>query len=222
LSAEEQKHEHASGRSAPDSAADVVDARALGRGLAALRIFVGFIFIANGLAKLFSLRNIDVGPYSSFLINRDEMRSILRGEAARNDVPGVTALVNDVLLPNYGWLQWVVTFVELGVGALLILGLASRGAALIGLGQQLWLQLLYLSSGRWMFEQPHEWVPLLILFLVPAGRVRGLDRRFVHTGSGAFEASRSSGGGALVLASALFRGARRAAVASEAQWGRSG
>ena len=132
MSAEEQKHEHASGRSAPDSAADVVDARALGRGLAALRIFVGFIFFANGLAKLFSLRNIDVGPYSSFLINRDETRSILRGEAARNDVPGVTALVNDVLLPSYGWLQWVVTFVELGVGALLILGLASRGAALIG------------------------------------------------------------------------------------------
>ena len=27
------------------------------------------------------------------------------------------------------------------------------------------------------FEQPHEWVPLLILALVPAGRVWGLDRR---------------------------------------------
>lgn len=132
---------------------------------------MGVILFANGLAKLLSFRKIDVGPYSSFLINRDETRSILRGEAARNDVPGVPGLVNDVLLPNYGWLQWVVTFIELGVGALLILGLASRGAALIGLGQQLWLQLLYLSSGRWMFERPHEWVPLLILFLVPAARL---------------------------------------------------
>jgi len=33
---------------------------------------------------------------------------------------------------------------------------ATRAAALVGLGQQLFLQLIYLSSGRWMFEQPHE------------------------------------------------------------------
>ena len=76
------------------------------------------------------------------------------------------------------------TFVELGAGALLIIGLATRGAALVGLGQQLFLQLVYLSSGRWAFEQPHEWVPLLILALVPAGRVWGLDRRLAGRGGG--------------------------------------
>jgi hypothetical protein len=43
---------------------------------------------------------------------------------------------------------------------------------------------MYVSSGAWMWEQPHEWVPLLILVLVPAGRVWGLDHRFVHRGSG--------------------------------------
>ena len=158
------------------------DARLLGRGLAVLRIFFGVIFFANGLAKLFAFRTVEVGPYRSFLINRDETRGILEGEAARNDLPLIPGLVNDVLLPNYEWLQWVATFVELGVGALLILGLATRGAALVGLGQQLFLQLLYLSSGRWMFEQPHEWVPLVILLLVPAGRVWGLDRRFARRG----------------------------------------
>lgn len=168
--------------SATDGTGAGLDASQLGRGLAALRIFVGVIFFANGLAKLFAFRNIEIGPYRSFLINRDEARSILEGEASRNELSFVQSIVNDVLLPNYGWLQWVITFVELGVGALLIVGLASRAAALIGLGQQLWLQLLYLSSGRWMFEQPHEWVPLLILLLVPAGRVWGMDRRFVHRG----------------------------------------
>ena len=76
----------------------------------------------------------------------------------------------------------MITAVELGVGAALILGLATRGAALIGLGQQLFLQVVYLSSSRWTFEQPHEWVPLLILALVPAGRVWGLDRRFARRG----------------------------------------
>ncbi len=159
-----------------------VDARLLGKGLAGFRIFMGLIFFANGLAKLFGFRNIEIGPYRSFLINREEARSILAGEAKRNDLGFVKTIVNDVLLPNYSWLQWVITFVELGVGALLILGLATRAAALVGLGQQLWLQLLYLSSGRWMFEQPHEWVPLLILALVPAGRVWGLDRRFAGRG----------------------------------------
>ena len=111
--------------------------------------------------------------YRSFLINRKEARSILAGEAAKNELPGIPALVNDLILPNWDLFEWVVTALELGVGALLIVGLATRGAALVGLGQQLFLQLLYFSSNPWMWEQPHEWVPLLILLLVPAGRVWG-------------------------------------------------
>jgi len=160
------------------------DAEWLGKGLAALRIFFGLIFFANGLAKLFGFRSVEIGPYRSFLINREETRGILEGEAARNELGFVTTIVEDVLLPNFGWLQWVITFVELGVGALLLLGLATRGAALVGFFQQFGLQILYLSSGRWMFEQPHEWVPLLILLLVPAGRVWGLDRRLAGRGRG--------------------------------------
>lgn len=159
-----------------------LDARWLAKGLAGLRIFMGLILFTNGLAKLFSFRNIEIGPYSSFLINREEARSILSGEAAKNDLPLIPSLVTDFILPNWGFFQWVVTAIELGVGALLIIGLATRGAALVGLGQQLFLQLLYFSSNPWMWEQPHEWVPLLILLLVPAGRVWGLDHRFVGRG----------------------------------------
>ena len=163
-----------------------LDARTLGKGLAALRIFFGVILFANGLAKLFDFRTIEIGPYSSFLINREETRQILDFEVNKRgggtEVPGLEWLTNEVVLPNFGVFQWVITFVELGVGAALIVGFASRGAAMVGLGQQLFLQLVYLSSGRWMFEQPHEWVPLLILALVPAGRVWGLDGRFVSRG----------------------------------------
>jgi uncharacterized membrane protein YphA (DoxX/SURF4 family) len=155
----------------------IPDAAVLGRGLAALRIFIGVIFFANGLSKLFGFRDIEIGPYSTFLINREEARSILEGEAQRSEMPLISSIVNDFMLPNYGWLQWVLTFVELGVGALLIVGLLSRGAALVGLAQQLFLAALYASSGRWMFEQPHEYVPLVILALVPAGYVWGLDAR---------------------------------------------
>ena len=164
-----------------------VDAEWLGRGLAALRIFFGLILFSNGLAKLFEFRNISLGPYSSFLIPKAEARSILDNEVNKRggdgtDVPGLKTLVNDVILANWGFFQWVVTFVELGAGALLLIGLATRGAALVALGQQLFLQLVYLSSSRWAFEQPHEWVPLLILALVPAGRVWGLDRRLARRG----------------------------------------
>jgi uncharacterized membrane protein YphA (DoxX/SURF4 family) len=155
----------------------IPDAAVLGKGLAALRIFIGVIFFATGLSKLFGFRNIEIGTYSTFLINREEARSILEGEAQRSDIPLIPSIVNDFMLPNYGWLQWVLTFVELGVGALLIVGLLSRGAALVGLAQQLFLAALYASSGRWMFEQPHEYVPLVILALVPAGYVWGLDAR---------------------------------------------
>ena len=167
-------------------AAIELDAPLLARGLAALRIFFGLILFSNGLAKLFEFRTIEIGPYRSFLINREGARSILDFEVNKRnggtDVPGLPTLVNDVILANYGFFQWVITAVELGVGAALIVGLATRGAALVGLGQQLFLQLVYLSSGRWTWEQPHEWVPLLILALVPAGRVWGLDHRFVHRG----------------------------------------
>jgi uncharacterized membrane protein YphA (DoxX/SURF4 family) len=164
-----------------------VSAIALARGLAAIRIFFGLILFSNGLAKLLSFRDVAIGPYRSFLIDRPEARAILDFETNHRggdgtDVPGLKALVNDLLLPNYDVLQWLLTFVELGAGLALIVGLASRGAALLALGQQLLLQLVYLSSGRWMFEQPHEWVPLLILALVPAGRTWGLDARFARRG----------------------------------------
>jgi uncharacterized membrane protein YphA (DoxX/SURF4 family) len=152
-----------------------------GQGIAILRIFFGLILFSNGLAKLFSFRDIEIGPYRSFLIDREETRRILDFEVNQRgggtDVPLLPTITNEVILPNFDVFEWVITAVELGVGAALIVGLATRGAALVGLGQQLFLQLVYLSSNRWAFEQPHEWVPLLILALVPAGRVWGLDAR---------------------------------------------
>ena len=164
---------------------------ALGRGLAALRIFFGIILFSNGLAKLLEFREIELGPYRSFLIHKAEARRILEFETnmrgGGTDVPLLPELVNDVILPGWDVFQWLVTALELGAGAALILGIATRGAALAALGQQLFLQLVYLSSGRWAFEQPHEWVPLLVFALVPAGRVWGFDRRLVHRGLRRFD-----------------------------------
>ena len=171
---------------ATDVRAPFIDPILFARGMAVIRIFFGVIVFANGLAKVEpALGRIDLGPLHANLITRDGARGILNfevnnrqireGAPKGTQVPGLKPLVNDVILAQWGFFQWVVVLVELGAGLLLILGLASRGAALIDLGQQLFLALVYLSSNRWLFEQPHEYVPLIVLAIVPAGRAWGLD-----------------------------------------------
>jgi uncharacterized membrane protein YphA (DoxX/SURF4 family) len=162
-----------------------------GRGMAAIRIFFGLIVFANGLAKLdASWAQIDIGAYHANLITRQGARNILTFETNRRQVaksvspgtqvPYLKRFVNDVVLAHWNIFQWVTTAIEVGAGALLILGLASRFGALVDLGQQLFLALVYFSSNRWLFEQPHEYVPLIVLALVPSGRVWGLDRRLIR------------------------------------------
>jgi uncharacterized membrane protein YphA (DoxX/SURF4 family) len=161
---------------------DLPRAEVLAAGLAVIRIFFGVILLVNGLAKVFDWRFVEWGPYRAILIDRDFARGILENEVfERNDGRGTLL---DVIRPpaqfvidNWGFFGWVVTVVEVGVGLALVLGIATRLAALVGLGQQLSLALVYVSSSRWMFEQPHEYVPLAVLALVPAGRYWGLDGR---------------------------------------------
>jgi uncharacterized membrane protein YphA (DoxX/SURF4 family) len=164
-----------------------VDTGSLAQALAAFRIFFGLILFSNGLAKLFSFTEVYIGPYKATLIDRPEARGILDFEVNKRggdgtDLPLLKSIVNNLMLDHWGIFQWVTTAIELGAGLALILGIASRGAALVGLGQQLFLQLVYFSSARFMWEQPHEWVPLVILALVPSGRVWGHDHRWVDRG----------------------------------------
>ena len=136
------------------------------------------------------LGRIDVGAYHANLISRPGARGILNFEVNQRQVtktlpkgtgvPGLKRLVNHVILKHWDVFQWVVTGVELGTGALLILGLATRLGAFIDLGQQLFLAAVYFSSNRWLFEQPHEYVPLIVLALIPAGRFWGLDASIVR------------------------------------------
>ena len=160
-----------------------VSARTLGRGLAVVRIFFGAIFLANGLAKVFGWSRVALGDYYvGNLINRPESRRILDSLANKDrpgtaQLPGIRRVANELVLDNWGLMQWVTTAMEVGVGLLLVIGLASRGAALVGLGFQLFLAAFYLTTNKWMFEQPHEYVPLTVLAMVASGAVWGLDGR---------------------------------------------
>ena len=154
----------------------------LGKGLAVLRIFMGVVLFANGVAKLFEFRTIEVGPYVANLIDKEAARSILRngfeGEQERS-IPGLRPVM-EFVVDNWGIFGWAITVMELVVGGLLIVGALTRLVALIGLGQALFLALVFATRNRWAFEQPHEYVPLIILAIVPSGRVWGLDGKLLR------------------------------------------
>jgi len=84
--------------------------------------------------------------------------------------------VEHVVLPNFGVFGWLVLFVELSLGAFLLVGLAVRLWAVVGLGQSLAITLSVLKA-------PNEWhwsyylmiVLHVLLFAVAAGRAGGLD-----------------------------------------------
>lgn len=166
-------------------------ASTLARGLAALRIFVGLIALSNGLAKVFGWHDVWVGPYRGNLINLQDARGILEYEVFEKTAGGgqgtmlpLLRPLTQVMLDNWAVVGPALTVTEVVTGLFLVLGLFSRPAALLALGQQLFLAAIYFSSNRWLFEQPHEYVPLLILVLVPAGRVWGLDGALLRRRAG--------------------------------------
>ncbi len=116
------------------------------------------------MAKLFEFRRIEVGPYVANLIDKGAARSILRngfeGEQERS-IPGLRPVM-ELMVDNWAFVGWALTFTELVVGGLLIVGAATRAAALVALGQALFLALVFATRNRWAFEQPHEYVPLII------------------------------------------------------------
>jgi uncharacterized membrane protein YphA (DoxX/SURF4 family) len=156
-----------------------LDPGVAGRGLAALRIFVGVVWLANGLAKLVGRGTYDLGVVSFGLISRDTARSLLTGYSGdRSQALGVLkSLYGDLVLPNWGFFQWFLTAAELTIGLCLVLGVASRFGALLALVLIGPLWIMNLDNGRYLFEWPLDIVPLVILALVPAGRTWGRDDR---------------------------------------------
>jgi thiosulfate dehydrogenase [quinone] large subunit len=97
-------------------------------------------------------------------------------------------LVEELVLPNFAVFGWLVLFVEAGLGAFLLIGLATRFWALVGIGQAIAIMLSVANA-------PEEWIwsyllmILLhaVLFATAAGRCWGLDAvlrpRWLDSGS---------------------------------------
>lgn len=155
------------------------------KGFAALRIFTGLVWLSNGLAKLFTISGIDLGFFNGNLINLTVARGIATDAASRTPIAPLGAFYRDVVLPHWGTFGPFLMVAELAVGLGLIFGVASRLAALGGilLIGPIWVMLWHTNLYLW--EYPAEDLfPLLLLTIIPAGRIAGLDRRLAARFSG--------------------------------------
>ena len=88
-------------------------------------------------------------------------------------------VVETIVLPNFAFFGWVTLLLEASLGAFLLIGLATRLWAVVGLGQTTAITLSVLNA-------PHEWewsyylmaLAHVALFATAAGRSYGLDGLF--------------------------------------------
>jgi thiosulfate dehydrogenase (quinone) large subunit len=156
----------------------VVPVRVVIGGFAALRIFFGLVWLSNGLAKIFLNQNnsLDWGFISFNLVNQPAARGILDG-ASKGTWQPLRWLYQDFVLANWDFFAWFLTVAELATGLSLLLGIAARLGATVGLllVGPIWIMLWHTNLYLW--EYPNELFPVLLLAIVPAGRVFGQDRK---------------------------------------------
>lgn len=131
--------------------------------IAILRIYTGVYFLIHSWGK------IERG--GSFA---DGMEGFLNGQTGTFGF--YQGFVESVVLPNKALFGFLVAWGELAVGVALILGLATRYAAVAG---AIMVVNFWFAKGHDFFAgQNHDTVWMMILLalaLIPAGRVFGLD-----------------------------------------------
>ena len=142
------------------------------RAIAVLRIFFGVVFLSNGLSKF--VPGIAHLPGGYYLIDSQGAKSIIQHNAAHHPVALYHDLVFNVFVPNWSVFGPLIGLAETTAGLLLILGLASSLGALLAALLSLHVQFSD-ATGPWLYEYAVEWVPLLCLVFMKAGRTWGLD-----------------------------------------------
>ena len=118
--------------------------------LAALRVFVGLVWLANLSWKL---------PPS---FGRHDARGLLYSFRVAEHwavIQPLRHVVRDVVIPHFTLFGWLVFTVELVAGVLLTFGVAARVGALVGTGQALIISALVAPA-------PKEWVFGYAMFVI--------------------------------------------------------
>lgn len=143
-------------------------ARLVGRyrvALVLLRSFVAIVYLSNGMAKATGLHRVAIGPWTTYLINRDDALAIQRANGS--SAPGALQHLGTLVVDHWDVFQWLLTAAELAVGGTLLAGILSRVGALVGLGLALGTFAFTLGAGTWVFDYLFEPVLLAILVVSP-------------------------------------------------------
>ncbi len=90
--------------------------------------------------------------------------------------PPYSWLVEHVVLPNFAFFGWTVLLVESALGAFLLIGLATRLWALVGIAQTVAIALSVLNApNEWVWSYLLMLLAHVALFATAAGRYAGLD-----------------------------------------------
>jgi uncharacterized membrane protein YphA (DoxX/SURF4 family) len=150
--------------------------RVMARAFAALRIFIGLVWLSNALAKVFEVGFYDWGFLSFNLVTRATAQAIVTDASSKTYIAPLGAFYREVVLPNWGFFGAFLTVAELAIGLGLILGVATRLAAVGGLLLLTPIWVMLWPTGGYLWEYPAEDLfPLVLLAIVPAGRVFGFD-----------------------------------------------
>jgi thiosulfate dehydrogenase [quinone] large subunit len=85
-------------------------------------------------------------------------------------------LVEHLVLPNFAFFGWVTLLVEASLGAFLLIGLATRLWALVGVGQTVAITLSVANApNEWLWSYLLMLLLHLVVFATAAGRFAGLD-----------------------------------------------
>jgi len=144
--------------------------------VAMLRVFIGVVWFSNGLAKVVGVSQVRVPGFAFSVIDQSSARSILHAATRSSRVPVMSAFYRGVVLANWPVFAVLLTAAEVSIGIGLILGLATRLAALGGLVLITPIWVMLLPAGTYLWEYPADLVPLLLLALTAGGRTAGLDR----------------------------------------------
>jgi thiosulfate dehydrogenase [quinone] large subunit len=90
--------------------------------------------------------------------------------------PPFAWLVEHLVLPNFAFFGWMTLVVEASLGAFLLVGLATRLFALVGMGQTLAISLSVLNApNEWFWSYALMLIVHVAIFATAAGRLYGLD-----------------------------------------------
>src|SRR5918993_1763240 len=96
--------------------------RLMAGAFAALRIFMGMVFLSNGLAKAFDIGLYNWGFINFNLITAGTAQAIAGGAAQATYITPLAALYQGLVLPNWAFFGPFLTVVEIAIGLGLLFG----------------------------------------------------------------------------------------------------